>query len=188
MKPAPTCLTLLILHELLEETKSVCSQRGCGFTGRLEEDETSQQPSQDRDLDVPVADRAVGVSSSAVPGLGEGGRRAERVRAGSWCQSPEAPSAQGCIPGESGLCRAVLTAAAKAGQQPPHGESCRLPKLCREMGEVAWLEGAWLLTSTVGLSARKRLRYTILCRVLSCTAMLSEVAKSKSIWEERRCW
>ena len=87
MKPTTTCLTFLLMHEYIEAINSIQSWTACLFLGRLEKDEMSQQLSQDWDLDVSRADRAVDVSSKAVPGLGKGGRRAEGLRAGSWWAS-----------------------------------------------------------------------------------------------------
>lgn len=55
---------------------------------------------------------------------------------------------------------------------------------CRE-GEPAWLEGAWLLTSTEEQLASKSLSLSILPTALSHTAALWKLAKVSSIWEER---
>ena len=87
MKPTPTSLTFLVIHEYIEAINSIHSWTACLFLGRSEKDEMSQQLSQDWDLDVSRADRAVDVSSKAVPGLGKGGRRAEVLRAGGWWAS-----------------------------------------------------------------------------------------------------
>lgn len=78
-------LTFLFTDESLEGKKSVESSPACLFLGRIEEKETSQQLSQDWDLDISMADGAVRVFFQVVPGLGGGGRRAEGLRAGSWC-------------------------------------------------------------------------------------------------------
>ena len=59
--------------------------------------------------------------------------------------------------------------------------------VCREE-EMAWLEGAWLLTFRVELLASKWLSLLILPTVLSRTAAVSELVKDSSIWEERSCW
>lgn len=83
-KPTTTPLTFLIMHEFMEERNSTRSLRAYLFLGRAEKEEMPQQLSQDWDLDVSIADRAACVLSKAVPSLGEGGRTAEGLRAGSW--------------------------------------------------------------------------------------------------------
>jgi len=115
--------------------KSIPSWKAYLLIGRLEEDKTSQQPSQDWDLDVSIADSAIHVSSKVVPGLHEGGRTAEMLRVGSWCQSPEPHIAQGWISGESGLCQAMLAVAPKAGQQLCVGRAASCSGLQEDVGD-----------------------------------------------------
>lgn len=51
----------------------------------------------------------------------------------------------------------------------------------------AWLEGAWLLTSTEEPLASKSLSLPILPTALSHTTALWQLVKVSSIWEERNC-
>ena len=126
MKPTTTPLTFLIMHEFMEERNSSRSLTAYLFLGRAEKEEMSQQQSQDWDLDVSIADRAVRVLSKAVPSLGEGGRTAEGLRAGSWWQSPEpksVPRAGSLVSqGFAGPCRPRLPKQL-AGQQPRVGRA-----------------------------------------------------------------
>lgn len=126
MKPTTSSLTSLLIDESVEAIKSIQSWIACHFLGRSEKEELSQQLSQDWDLDVSIADRAVNVSFKAVPGLGEGGRTAEGLRAGSWCQSPEPKSVSrpGSLvsQGFAGTCRLRLPKQL-AGQQPRTGRA-----------------------------------------------------------------
>ena len=64
--------------------------------------------------------------------------------------------------------------------------SCRLLP-CAGKGKRAWLEGAWLLTSTEEQLASKSLSLPILPTALSHTAALWQLVKVSSIWEERNC-
>ena len=52
-------------------------------------------------------------------------------------------------------------------------------------GETAWLESAWLLTSTEEQLASKSLSLPILPTALSHAAALRQLVKVSSIWEER---
>lgn len=57
---------------------------------------------------------------------------------------------------------------------------------CQE-GETAWLGGAWLLTCSEEQLASKSLSLQILPMAFSHAAVLWQLVKVSSIWEERNC-
>lgn len=89
-------LTSLLLEESEEVVKSMQSRTaGLFVLAKAEKDETSQQLSQDGDMDASVAGRAVVLSSKGAPGLGEGGGTSEGLRSSSLGQRHEAKSVPG---------------------------------------------------------------------------------------------
>lgn len=89
-------LTSLLLEESEEVVKSMQSRTaGLFVLAKAEKDETSQQLSQDGDMDAAVAGRAVVLSSKGAPGLGEGGATSEGLRSSSLGQRHEAKSLPG---------------------------------------------------------------------------------------------
>ena len=143
-------LTSLLQDESEEVAKSIHScTAGLFFLAGAEKDEASQQLSQDGDVDVSAAGRAVLLPSKGPPALGEGGRTSEGLRSSSLGQRHEPRScARGWIPGESELCRALLAPAPKAARArhhprtgrtarpglPPYCWGC--PALCRTGGKA----------------------------------------------------
>ena len=82
--------------------------------------------------------------------------------------------------------RALLNASSSAQACLAGVSELQAAPVCRE-GEAAWLQGAWLLTSTEEQLASKSLSFPILPTALSHTAALWHWAKVSSIWEERKC-
>ena len=82
--------------------------------------------------------------------------------------------------------RALLNASASAQACRAGISELQAAPVCRE-GERAWLEGAWLLTSTEEQLASKSLSLPILPTALSHTTALWQLVKVSSIWEERNC-
>lgn len=130
MKPTTISLTLLVRDECMEGIKSIKSSTACVVIVRMEKEEMSQQLSHHWELKIAIADKVIHVNSKVVPDLGEGGRKAEGLRAGSCCQSPEPKSVPrpGSLVSQGFLCRAMPAAAPKAASwaAAPCGASCKL--------------------------------------------------------------
>ena len=121
LQPTTASLTFLLAVEYEEGADS----HSLLFLERHVEEETSRQLSEDQDLDLSAGGRAVLFLSS----LGKGGRAVERMRTGTWGQSPEPQSVFGGLgAGASELCRALpapTPKAARPGQQPRAGRAAR---------------------------------------------------------------
>jgi len=90
MQPTTASLTSLLQDETAEVANSIQSCTvGPFFLAGAENDETSQQLSQDGDVDVSEGGRAVLLPSKGAQGLGEGGRTSEGLRDSSLSQRCE---------------------------------------------------------------------------------------------------
>lgn len=150
-------------------------------------------------MDASLAGRAVLLSFKGVPGLGEGGRRSEGLRASSLGRSHEAKWPP--KPRESQLCRALpalAPKAAKVGQHPCAGRAARpvLP-LCSQGSPVlrrtggrasSWQGGDWG-EKTMGKEGTKTpLQSRALLSALACLTGKPELQAAPECTEGEMAW